>query len=191
MPPIYYGCLDRCQPSGVQRTAYIDKLLIELIRQRIVSVFQKPKFSGNPDEVFEKFKEIEALQERRLHLLDKFHYASYKRDIVIAELNEVESKLRELEKALENYFISHPDDNPILSTIFETPAEKLGEFEISFRRMLVKTIVWRLRYFADFIVVSFQPLTPDELEQRDSKRLVSYISLRYSERTRTESASIE
>ncbi len=182
LPPLYYACRDKCQSSSFQRTDFVDRLLMQLIQTKIKQNFKMPQKSGDIGELLQKFRYIEDLLSRRLDLLGKMHYASYKRDIVLAEIRELDDEIRIKQSEIKDLFSAELDENPLVYPLFATPPEQLNDLDLVYRRELVRTIVNRLRFFNEYILVRMIPFSEEEKRMSDSMGTISNIHLRVTER---------
>ncbi len=182
IPPLYYACRDRCPRSIPQRAEFVDKLVLQLIQKRITENFPEPKQQGDYEGLLEKFREIQKLQSTRLDLLTKMHYASYKRDQILAQIDEVKRKIAEIKAEIEKLFSAPAEENPLLYPLFKVKPEEINTLDLEYRRELVKLFIRRIRYFNEYLIVRMLPLTEEDRRKSDEMGRVFHINMRYSER---------
>ncbi len=184
IPPLYYTCEERCQRASFHRASFIDKLVMQLIQRRIRESFPEPSSGEGYEELLEKFSEIDRLKSERLELLNKLHYASYKRGQVLEQISSLDEKVKEIESQIEKYFGSGFNENPLLYPLFTTPPDNLNELDLAYRRKLVQLLVRRIRFFNEFLIVRMNPLTDEDRAKSDEMGRIFHINLRLTDRER-------
>ena len=182
IPPLFYACSHRCSRSSYHRAEFIDRLLLELVQKRVTDKFSKPEGKGDFEGLLVKFQEMEAMHNERLKLLMNLHYASYKRDEVLAEIRECKDKIDALQSEVRRLFKTDDKDNPLMYPLFNTNTQDLNKLDLAYRRELVKMLVFRLRFFNEYLIVKMLPITKSEISQGDDFERVFNINLRFSER---------
>ncbi len=182
MPPLFYSCRDRCPRAGFHRAEFIDRLLLQLIQRRITQNFPEPKAEGDYEALLEKFKKIDELYSQRLTLLNKMHYASYKRDEILADIRKVKDEIEELESEVKSLFSKGPNKNPLMYPIFNTPPDEINSLDLTYRRELVKLTIIRVRFFNEFLIVRMKPLTAEDEAKSDEMGRIFNINLRVTDR---------
>jgi len=170
--------------STVHRAEFIDRLLLQLIQKHITKNLPKPKSGGHYKKMLKEFKELEKLQSERLSLLTKLHYASYKRDEVLEELRTIGDKINEYQNKISSLFSTKTESNPLIYPLFKTPPYEINTLDLTYRRELVKTLVRRIRFFNEFLIVRLNPITEEDKRKSDEMGRIFHLNLRISNRER-------
>ncbi|MCD6417931.1 zinc ribbon domain-containing protein [bacterium] len=182
LPPLYYACRKRCPHSGFHRAEFIDKMLLQLIQRRITENFPEPKEQGDYEALLKKFKLLDKLHSERLELLNKMHYASYKRDEILRQLSDMKDEINSIQEEIHSLFSSGASENPLMNPLFNTPPENINELDLEYRRELVKLTTRRIRFFNEFLIATMLPLTEKEKETMGSMGKTYNINLRVADR---------
>lgn len=182
IPPLFYACRDRCLRSMPQRADFVDKLLLQLIQRRITENFPEPEEQGDYEGLLEKFRKIHQLQSERINLLTKMHYASYKRNQILEQLNQIKQEIERINDEISALFSADVKNNPLLYPLFNVKPEEINTLDLEYRRELVKFFIRRIRYFNEYLVVRMRPITPEDERKSDEMGRVFHINMRYSER---------
>ena len=178
IPTLFYACSQKCASSGFQRADFIDRLLMQLIQNRVVSTFPAPTGGSGYEGLLEKFKILDSLKLDKLQLLNSLHYLSYKRDIALEEIRLLKEKIDGLTDEIKSLFSADPQENPLMYPLFNTPPEQLSDLDLGYRRELVNTTVLRIRFFNEFLIVRMVPFADESVSSSDEWGRVYNINLR-------------
>ncbi|RKZ29763.1 hypothetical protein DRQ36_07660 [bacterium] len=165
-PILYYGCIRRCGPSGIQRANFVDKKILVFLYERLHEKFPKAKGnSAEMDKLMEMFIQIEKMNEERGFLLEALPHAGYDRDKRLEELIKIENDIDTMRAEISGLNNKKPYKSPLLAPIFviESP-EELMDLNLLYKRELINCLVRRMRFFNETLVVVVTPL--DEEERR-------------------------
>jgi len=182
VPPLYYSCRDKCARSDAHRALFVDKLVLQLIQQKLTESLDTPKSEGDYEKLSETFEEIAKLQSQKTGLLTKMHYSSYKRDKVLLELHRVQLQIDNIQEEVHKLFALTPDENPLLYKMFTTQPEEVGELNLLYRRELVYLLITRIRFFNEFLILRMLPITDEDRQKSDEYGRTYNINLRPRER---------
>jgi hypothetical protein len=177
LPSLFYACRDRCPTSGYHRTEFIDRLLMQLIQSRIVDTFQIPD-----ENILKRFGELDEMHSQYLELLNRLHYASYKRDSILQEIQVIKNGIESFEKEIKSSFSQDADDNPLMLPLFRIAPADVNNLDLAYRRELVRVTTIRVRFFNEFIIVRMHPFTEEDEAKSDEMGRLFNINLRITDR---------
>ena len=168
--------------ATVHRAEFIDKLVMQLIQEKITQNFQKPESPGDYEKILAKFKKIEELHSERLTLLTKMHYSSYKREQILKQLRDIRDEIDFLQEEISSLFKTNPEENPLTYPLFETSPDDVNELDLTYRRELVKMLIRRVRFFNEYLILRINPITKEDEEKSDEMGRIYHINMRAIDR---------
>jgi len=163
-PTLFYGCRKRCNPSRVQRINFLDKKILEFIFKRLKKLFPNLKSeNAHIDQLDKVFEKLDSLEKERSRILELLPSAGYNRDELMDRITTVEDEIVYLRGDISGINSENPQESPLLAPIFsiDDPAE-LEEFSLLYRRELVNSLIMRIRYFNEYLLVRPTPMTNEE-----------------------------
>ncbi len=163
-PMLFYGCGKRCEPSNIHRVSFVDDKLIDHVYDRLNEKFPNAKpVVKDMGELMASFTEIDELEEKRRHLMELLPHAGYNRDDMVQELIEIEERMETIRDENSGLKSTNPAESRLLSPVFSAkdPSE-IYPMNLSYKTELVKTLVRRIRFFNETIIVKMNPLDEEE-----------------------------
>lgn len=181
---LFYLCQKKCARSMPQRSGFLDEAILRFIWKRVNELPPPESDSANFDQAINMAKELREFQQKRQDKLQELPSAGYNVDKIMQEVKELEDKIDEIERDLEEFKELTPQENPLLRPLWYISLEEFLEREFEWHRALISLLVRNIRFFNEYLVLRVLPLTEeeDEYDQGFGKRAhVSLREFRYDE----------
>jgi hypothetical protein len=166
-PPLFYSCSAGCEKSGIQRAGFIDRKLIEFVKNRLSEKVGEFKWGLDESTLMMEFEQLTELAKMRKNMLTEMAYGGRDHDKLLKQIVNIENTYENQKNKLDTFDHLPLDENPLIGLMIEKEIDYIMGLDVNYLQKILSFTVINIRFFDDFLLLRSEPLDEREYEITD------------------------